>query len=493
LYGQWAYAFTTETLLDRNPNTYELAPGLASQWNISKDGKVFTFTLRDGAQWHDGQPVTAEDVKFSYDIVFKNDYLTAPMRSYFSGIEKMEIVDSKTVRFTAKDTYWQNFDVVANLMLILPKHIYLDSKNKKLNKEIVASGPYKLSSYERGVKLVLERNPNWWGFKEPVLDINKGRYNFAKVVFKFIKDETVQIETLKKEEVDFLRGISAEGYFKKMVGPDWGKSVFKVKAENLSAKTTSFVGWNLKHDMFKDKKVRIALAHLFNRELINQKFMDGASLLATGPWYQQNQYASKKIKPIKYDPKEALKLFKEAGWSDSDKDGLLDKTIDGKKVDFKFSLLTANADTMKYFTVFKEDAKKAGVEIEIKLVEWNTFTKLLDERNFDSVALGWGGEIEYDPKQIWHSSSMADQGSNFISYNVPEVDKMIDEARTTLDKKKRTKLLQAVYERIADDAPYLFLFNPKYEYYAHSKGIQKAKDTLTYDIGFHYWWATKIK
>jgi peptide/nickel transport system substrate-binding protein/microcin C transport system substrate-binding protein len=129
--GQWVYEMWAETLLDRDPQTYEVTPSLATKWNISKDGRVFTFTLRDDAKWHDGQPVTVEDVKFSYDIIFKNDYLTAPLRPYFDGIEKVEIVDPHTVRFTAKNTYWQNFDVVSNMLIVLPKHVYEDSKNKK--------------------------------------------------------------------------------------------------------------------------------------------------------------------------------------------------------------------------------------------------------------------------------------------------------------------------------------------------------------------------
>jgi microcin C transport system substrate-binding protein len=487
-YSADVFEWTFEHLLIRHPDTYQLEPGLASSYEISKDGKVFTFVLREGAVWHDGKPVTAEDVKFSFDAIRDNRFKAAPRRSYIENIEKAEVIDPRTIRFTVAKKYFQNFDVCADLLTIVPKHIYSDPNNKKLNKIMVGSGPYKLAQYDKGNKIILEANDKWWGRKEPVLEHLKGRYNFSKIHFKFIGDQNIQLEMLKKGELDYVE-TGTEGYTKKMVGPEWGKKVFKVKAENLFPKGYGFIGWNLRKDMFKDKKTRIALAHLYNRQLINEKFLSGMSLLATGPWHQLNDYASKTAKPILYDPKQAAKLLKEAGWEDTDKNGVLEKTVDGKKIEFKFTLMNANADTMKYYTIYKEDAKKAGIEIDLKLVEWNTFLKLADERNFDAVVLGFTSTVDYDPKQLWHSTSDTKDGSNFVGYHNPEVDKLIDQAREEMDKKKRIPLIQTVYEKIAADAPHLFLFNARYQFYGHSPKIQKAKDTLTYEIGVTYWWA----
>ena len=154
-----------------------------------------------------------------------------------------------------------------------------------------------------------------------------------------------------------------------------------------------------------------------------------------------------------------------------------------------FTLLTANQDTMKYWTMYKEDAKKAGVDINVRFVEWNSFIKLVEEGNFDAIAMGWGGgSIDLDPKQIWHSESAVKGGSNFISYKNPAADKLIDEAREELDKKKRIPKLQKVYEMIADDAPYVFLFNDKFLLYGTTSRVKKVKDTYKYSIGESYWW-----
>jgi peptide/nickel transport system substrate-binding protein/microcin C transport system substrate-binding protein len=112
----------------------------------------------------------------------------------------------------------------------------------------------------------------------------------------------------------------------------------------------------------------------------------------------------------------------------------------------------------------------------------------LDERNFDSVALAWSGAFEYDPKQIWHSSSDTPSGSNFIGYKNPEVDKLIDQARETIDKKSRIRQMRKIYELIAADVPYIFMFNSKYTFYGHTSRMKRVKDTYKYDVGIGYWW-----
>jgi peptide/nickel transport system substrate-binding protein/microcin C transport system substrate-binding protein len=151
--------------------------------------------------------------------------------------------------------------------------------------------------------------------------------------------------------------------------------------------------------------------------------------------------------------------------------------------------LFSNRDVEKYFTLYKEDLKKAGVQMEIKLVEWNTFLKSIDDRNFDAVALGWGGGVvESDLKQIWHSEAARPGGSNFVSYSNPEVDKVIDQAREELDQKKRWALWQKAHILIAEDAPYAWMFNPKFQLYAVNKRIGRPKDTYKFDIGTTYWW-----
>lgn len=487
-YGSRVHDLTTDSLLDRRATDWEWTPRLAEKWEVSKDGKIFTFYLRKNALWHDGKPVTAEDVKFSFDAIFEPKYQAAHLIPLYQNIEKIEVVNTHTVKAYAKEKYFKNFDAVAALTVV-PKHVYSDvEKSRKMTRTLIGSGPYKIEKFERGQKIVLKRNPDWSVAQDPYF---KGAYNFETIDLRFYKDENIEIERAKKGELDMVE-MRAEAFVKKTSGNPWDKTIFKKKVENEAPKTMSFIGWNLRKPIFQDRNVRIALAHLLNREEINKKFMYGFSDLATGPTYVKSEFASPKIKPLLFDPAKAQQLLSAAGWSDSDKDGVLDKEVSGTRVPFKFTLIYPNKDVEKYFTLYQQDLKKAGINLELKYLEWVSFVKMLDEGNFDSVAMAWGGGgLEWDPKQIWHSSSSVVGGSNFINYKNTEVDKLIDEARLTLDKKKRVVLLQKVYETIANDAPYAFMFHPKFIFYAHSKRMALPGDTFRFDTGLNFWWMQK--
>lgn len=476
--------FTLASLLMRDIETYEWKPFMAEKWEISKDGKVFTFWLRKNITFHDGKPLTAEDVKFSFDAIFEPKYNAAHKRPYYEGISKVEVVDPYTVKFYTKDVYFLNFNVAAQ-MAIIPKHIYSNvDKSKKMTKEIVGSGPYKIANFNKGQKIVLKKYDKWFGAGVPEF---KGMYNFDTVTLRFVKDENVYLEMLNKGDLDY-NDLSPEQYVKKTNGGNWGKTVLKNKVENLTGKGYRYIGWNLSHPLFKERDVRVAMNHLMNREEMIKKFRYGLSVPATGPTDVFSDYASPKVKPIAYDPKKAQELLAKSGWKDTNKDGVLDKVIGGKKTDFRFTLLHSNKEYEKYLTYYKEDLKKAGIDMEMKYLEWNSFLKILDEGKFDALSLAWTTGIEFDPKQQWHSSSAVKGGSNFIGYKVPEVDKLIEQARGEMDRKKRIPLLRKVYERIANDAPYIFMFNDKFDLYANAARMGKPADTYKYSIGTDYWW-----
>ncbi len=486
LYQSYVLGYVMDTMLGKDPNTYEWKPRVAKKWEISKDGKEYTFWLREGVTWHDGKPVTAEDVKFSFEAIFEPAYKAENLQPYYEGIEKVEIVDPMTVKVTAKNSYFKNFDFMAG-MTLLPKHIYSDvEKSKKMTKTVMGCGPYSFEKWDKGQSIQLKRYEKWYGFGTEEW---KGSANFANISLRFYKDENVLLERAKKGEIDHTT-LTSESYVKRTNEAPWGTKVKKLKIENSSPKSYGFIGFNFRRDLFKDRNVRLALAHLVNREEMNKKFRYGMSDLATGPFYRRSEYAVSSVKPIDYNPKMARELFTKAGWKDSNKDGVLDKTIDGKLTDLRFTLIHANKDNEKYWTLYQENLKSAGVALELTYLEWNSFIKLVDDGNFDAVAMGWGGgDIDPDPKQIWHSDGAVPGGSNFIHYKNPELDKIIDEARLIVEKPKRLKMMQKVFTMIAEDVPYIFLFNDKYDFYATSDRIQKPLDTFKYDIGLDYWWA----
>lgn len=486
LYSSLVQDYVLDTLAERDPESGEFRPRLAEKWEIAKDGRTMTFFLRKEVVFHDGKPLTAEDVKFSFEAVSEKAYGASHLISYLEGIEKVEVVDPLTVRFVLKNTYFQNFQIIANFH-IFPKSTYGDTqKSLKLSRELVGSGPYKLEKFERGNRIVLKRNENWFGFKNSDW---KGYQNFETVILRFIKDDATALEQLKKGELDFVYPLNVESFESKGNAEVFAKNNSKHRVENLSPKSSSFVGWNLRRNLFSDKNVRMALAHLMNRDEMNKKFRYGSSFLATGPTHVQSEYAPSDVEAIPFNAKKAQTLLEKAGWTDSNKDGILDKEFDGKRVDFRFSLLHSNREFEKYMKMYREDLKKAGIEMDVRYLEWPTFLKLLDEGKFDAVALSWSGTLDWDPKPIWHSTSAVAGGSNFIGYHNTEVDKLIDSARYELEKRQRLKTLRKIYELIAADAPYLFLFDDRYDYYAISNKIQKPTDTFKYEIGHEYWWA----
>jgi len=486
-YSNSVQRLVLDTLLTRDLDTFEWKPAVAESYKISPDGLTFTFKLRPGLVFSDGSPLTSADVKATFDAYFDPEQNAAHMRPNFELFEKVETPDPLTVIFKVKEKYFLNFEHAA-LIDILPAKYYKDPKSaKKLSLNIYGSGPYKLESFERGKEIVLTKNEKWWGYRP---EARSPEYNFDRIHLYFVDDETIALENFKRGRFDMLNP-SPQTFELKLVGPDWGTKFIKVKAQNKTNSGYNYIGWNLRDPKFKDKRVRRALAYLLDRKLIIDKFFYGMRVEANGPIAVGRDDNDAGVAPIPFDIEKAKALLKEAGWRDSDKDGILDKTIDGKKVSLKITLLNASPSFEKFLTIFKEDALKAGVEIDIRSIEWNSLLKLLADKKYEAVALSWGaGNSDFDFKAIWHSESMQNGGFNDISYSNPLVDNLIEKQRRTLDRNERLKLSHQIFRIIADDAPYLFMFCNKYELYAHSARIWKPKDTFNYGIGNNYW---KIK
>lgn len=484
VFARRIHELTMDCLADYNPNTYVMEPHLAERWEISQDNKEFVFYLRKNAKFHDGRSVTAEDVKFSFDAIFEPKYDAISWRPFFENIEKVEVVDEFTVKFTAKNTYYKNFEQLAT-MFVLPKHIYGKwNQAKKMQSDIVGAGPYKFEKYEKGESLILRRFADWYGFSTPEF---KGLYNFEEMVARFEQDENKTLEMLKKGELDFT-DLRAEVYHDKAKVSKLGPNVQKVRYENSAPKSWYFYGWNNRHPFLKSQNVRLALSYLMNREAMNQKYLYGLAKLAVAPMWYQSVTAPRGLKPIPFDSNKAKKLLKQDGWTNINKKGLLEKVIDGEKRELKLTLLYSNRDYEKYHNWYKDDLKAVGIELELKYLDWKQFEKALREGNFDGFSMAWaGGDQEQDPKQIWHSSS-ANGGSNFVGYNNAEVDRWIDEGRLEVDRDKRIQLFRKVYEKIAEEAPYTFWFNTTYGYYGVNKRIQRPTETEKYKLGFQSWW-----
>lgn len=441
-YASIIEALIFDSLIERNPETLAFRPLCAEKWEVSADGLEYTFYLRKDIKWQDGLPMTAHDVKFSFDRI-KDPSVNAPhLRNYYEDIEKLEVMDDYTVKFTYNKKYFRALEICGT-MSILPEHLYGKSpfNNSRLNRMPVGNGPYRFLQWNTGRDIVLERNKEYWG-KKPYIE---------KIVFKIITDNTVALQLLKKREIDLMI----------LTALQWESQTSSEKFNSRFSKLKyyvsgySYIGWNIRNPLFADKRVRIAMTHFIDRKKILEKLLYNLGTVVTGNFYVNSPEYNKNINPYEYNPQKAGELLRDAGWKDTDGDGILDK--DGRKFEFEFLIPSGNDFREKLATIIKEDLAVQGINVEIKKLEWAVFIQNLSERDFDATSLGWSMPLEADPYQVWHSSQ-AEQGSNFVGFKNKRADELILLIRETLEKEKRIEYCHEFHEIIHKEQPYTFLF-----------------------------------
>jgi peptide/nickel transport system substrate-binding protein len=431
-----------ETLVKRDNATLDLVPLLAESWKISDDKLTYTFHIRKGIKWQDGVPFTSQDVVFSYSKIMDPQVDAPHLRNYYKDIKSVEAVDELTVKFTYSRPYFLALEFCGG-MPIVPKHIFEkgDFNTNEAGRHPIGTGPYRFVNWNTGREIVLQKNQDYWGEK-PHLD---------RIVFRIINDPTVAFQVLKREELDLMA----------LTPIQWSRQSdtenFSRKFDKLSYFTPnySFIGWNTRKPYFSDKRVRIAMTHLVNRELILEKILFNLGTIVTNPFYINSPEYDKTIEPYSYDPGKAKALLDQAGWVDHDGDGIRDK--DGVKFEFEFLIPNGSETGDKISTILKDELDKVGIVMNIRNTEWAVFTTRLNERKFDAVTLGWSMGVENDPYQIWHSSQI-EQGSNFVGFANKEADNLIDAARIEFDRDKRIELYRKFSEIVHEEQPYTFLF-----------------------------------
>ena len=435
-----------ESLLELDNETLELVPRLAERWEVSDDKLQFTFTLKDGLHWQDGKAITTEDILYTFDRV-TDPLVDAPhLRSYYKDLKKVEALDEKTVRFTYAYPYFKALDMIGGLS-IMPKHIFEGAEGQDFNthpvgRAPVGSGPYRFVKWETGTDIVLERYPDYWGEK----------HHMERIVFKIITDNTVALQVLKKQEMDFM-GFTPIQWVRQTDSDRFNNNFDKLRYPSLGY---SYIGWNLRKPMFMDKRVRRALAMLTDREAFVENLWYGLGRVVSGNFFIDTPEYDKSIEPLLFDLGAAVKLLEEAGWSDHDGDGVIDR--EGIPFRFEFTFSSGSTTGEQIATILQENLKKVGIEMTIRQLEWALFTQLLDDRAFDAVTLGWRLPVLADPYQVWHSSQ-ADKGSNFVGFVSEEADRIIVDARSEFDREKRSAMYRRFHRILHEEQPYTFLFS----------------------------------
>ncbi len=481
------FGMVYESLLELHPETLEFMPLLAKSWSISKDKKTFIFKLDERAKWADGKPVTAGDVLFTYNVIMNPSNLTSVQRIFLSRFEKPEILSERKIKFKAKTIHYNNFITLAGLS-ILPKHLF-EGKifNRDFNNNLPAgSGPYILSEVKEGRYYILRRRNDYWG---DILPHHRGMYNFDSIKFKVIKNDNVAFEAFKKGEFDIFTSITAKRWVMETNSIHFQKNwILRKKIYNYHPQGFSGIALNMRKPFFQDKRVRLALFMLLNREELIKNLM-------YNEYKPLDTYCSSIVKKppeplVRFDPEKAKKLLKEAGFDRVDEGGYL-VNKNGERLEFKINYVSEAFE--KHLTSYVETCKKSGVKINLEILSWATLLKRLENYDFDAITIGWSASLFDDPEQLWHSRH-ADEvgGNNLPAYKNPEVDRLIELLPPIFDTQKRNEIIKKIDRILYKDVPYILFWQADYHriFYKPVFGMPKtylSKYGSIYEF-LVYWW-----
>ena len=448
-----------ESLLTMNPLTPRQEPGLAERWAISDDKRSFTFWLNPKARWSDGRPITAHDVKWTFDAIRNPANLTGAHKSVFESFESITVIDDHCVRFAVKEVHWRNL-LTAGGFAILPKHAFEKLDFNKINFEFpVVSGPYQLGEIKEGISATLERRAGWWNRQAPG---QRGLCNFQSIKFKFFASPETGFEAFMKGDIDLFAVYSARLWMNETSTEKFARN-WIVRQKVFNYEPTGFQGFamNLRRPPFNDKRVRQAMALLLNRERMNSALMYDQYALSRS--YYTDLYDTAHPcpnGPFTFNKERARRLLAEAGWKANPKTGLLEK--DGKRFEFRFLERESVAD--KFLAIYAEDLRDVGILMQTDSKDGSAWTRDMDEFNFDMTWGAFSSGLYKDPEMLW-ASKEADRkmSANITGFKNATVDELIEKQKSMFDVAARHALCRQIDGILYEECPYVLLWGINYK------------------------------
>lgn len=465
----------------RDPDKW--MPELAIKITTPDEGLTFDVHLRKGALWHTpavdwgsgrydwlkgDHEVVADDFAFAFDII-RNPQVSgggvSAMRTYYEGLDRYEIINPHHLRVHFKKRLHTNIDALFSISP-MPRWLYqYDQDGRKFdeatwglklndhwyNQKFMGTGPYQFVEWVPGVRIVMARNERYFG--EPPA--------FDKVITLIVKDQNAWPRRLRARDLDYTL-IQPEQYRTEVMeakGPLLGQKGIKLGRHGELG--YFYLGWNQDTPYFGDKRVRQAMTMALNRQDIVDNVFNKLGHLTTGPFPTSNPCYDKSIQPWPYDLKAAAAKLDEAGWKDTDNDGIRDKVIKGRKVPFEFTLVTygSSNEWTTIASIYREALLQIGVKMNPRPLEWSTMLKKLDEKEFDGYSAAWAMGWDVDLMQIWHSKE-ADKpkSSNRIGFRNKEADRIAEALRVEFDQNKRVELCHQFHALVHEEQPYTFIY-----------------------------------
>jgi peptide/nickel transport system substrate-binding protein len=441
----------TGGLLRLDENSLEYMPNMAESYSISEDGLTFTFNLRQDMKWSDGEPITANDYKWTYDKVINPDS-EFPYLSQLEFITSYEALDDYTLQITIDEIYAPALGQMSGLITPLPKHVWenLDwsdpETNPEMNSPSVVSGPYQLSEWKRDQFAIFEANENYW---------YKGAPNITRQVVEIVPDQDIAYQKMKSGESDTgiitPENLEEARQLENVTVYEWWPA----------ASTWSYLGLNLREGApTSDINLRKGLAYAIDKQLLTDEVMLGQGRRLCSTFPETSWVYTPDVECYDYDPDKALEMFEMAGYALQD-----DQLVDENGEQFKLKLIYGpnTSQTRELIAVTLQDfLADVGIEVEIQALEWASFLDAIhsDDPDWDMFIGAWRATIEpHIMFTIWAEENIPNL--NAVAYINPEMEALFDEAGATYDTEFRREKYQEIQKILADDVPYIFLFYNK--------------------------------
>jgi peptide/nickel transport system substrate-binding protein len=482
------FKYIHRTIIRMDLRTLQLVPDLArSLPAVSADGKVYDYLLSEDIRWDDGEQLTASDVLFSLKAAVcpltDNSHRRSGLNNLVEVITFPE--DPFKFRLVMKGPDINNISFLLEVPVLQRKRFdpagileglsfasmrdtafgagtypglakwareFNSSRNAADPEYIRGLGPYRLSRWENGQVLILEKK----SAKEKGPD---------KIIYRIVKDPAALLLEFRSQAIDGSSYISHKNFKKLTEDPEFNRNY---NAYIIDSYLFSYIGLNMKPDgerrkrLFDDQRVRRAMALLTPVDAINKTLADGKSRRTAGPVIVTRKEYNTGLSLLPYDPGKAAALLEQAGWKDSDGDKILDKEINGSRVPFIFDIyyMTSQPDWKDMAMIISESYGKAGLRANLVPLDISSFGPRIREHDFDMFLSSWSFDsMNDDYSQLWHTRSWKNNGYNYTGFGNTKTDQLIDSINITLDSAKRTEMIKRLQVYIYNEQPYIFLFN----------------------------------
>jgi peptide/nickel transport system substrate-binding protein len=440
----WRLADVGEKATSRGHESF--VPRLAEEWEFSADSLTSTFRLNPAARWHDGAPVTSQDVAFTFDL-YRDTIINALPRSRLNRIESVTAEDSLAVAFRFRDRYPEQFFDAVYHMRILPHHL-LDTiprgelRNHPIARNPVGNGPFRLGHWDTGEAIELIADSTFFA----------GRPGVRRLVWRFSSDVPTMVTQLAAGEVDVLYPVTG------LENVDRIQREPHLRTLDVETNAYAYVAFNfrdpenpqLPHPLFANRDLRRAIFMSVDRAAIVQGIMGEGGIVPVGPTTPGHWIWDDDIRQIPFDPDAARRTLAELGWSDSDGDGILDRN--GDPLSFELLMTSSSVLRVRSAVFLQEQLRQVGVDLVVQTLEPNAMGGRVVSGNFDAYFGAWA----QDPSpgsiaESWATSGVG--GGNYGAYTNAEVDQLITVASSELDPVAAKEAWMEIVGLINDDAP----------------------------------------